>query len=205
MSKMVLTASTAIVLATLLTGIAFAGLPCMGTSTVVATGNGSCAVIPGAAFCPNGDMNVITVSVTLRDCYGTPLPGKDVIVWAYADDDFCYCPDGEPAPYQLEDTKLVGPTDAAGTVTAEFKKIGGCGDMQFYATVDDIVLGPSNWMSIASPDNTSDCVVNLVDFGNFATNYNGTDPCSDFNCDGTVNLVDFGEFATHYNHDCVTP
>jgi hypothetical protein len=205
MSKMVLVACTAAVLMGLTAGSAFAGLPCEGTSTVVATGNGPCAPSGGAALCPNGDMDVITVTVTVRDCYGAPLAGKNVVVWAYSDDDFCYCPDGEPTPYQLEDTKLAGPTDAAGVVTVMFSKIGGCGDMKFYVTVDDIVLGPSDWITIASPDNTSDCAVNLVDFGNFAIDFNGTNPCSDFNCDGSVNLVDFGNFALHFNHDCVNP
>jgi hypothetical protein len=206
MSKMVLTACTAVVLVALLSGMAFAGLPCEGTSTVVATGSGFCAGVPGAALCPNGDYDVITVTVTVRDCYGDVLPGKDVVVWAYSDDEFCYCPDGEPTPYELEDTKLAGTTDAAGMVTAEFKKIGGCGQMKFYATVEDVVLGPSNWMRIASFDfNPPDCVVNLSDFGEFAKVYFSSDPCGDYNCDGAVNLSDFGEFAKHYFHDCVTP
>jgi hypothetical protein len=205
MSKMVLVACAAAVLVALTAGSAFAGLPCEGTSTVVATGSGACAVSSGAALCPNGDMDVIMVTVTVRDCYGAALPGKNVVVWAYSDDDFCYCPDGEPTPYQLEDTKLAGPTDPAGMVTVMFSKIGGCGDMKFYVTVDEIVLGPSSWVYIASPDNNSDCTVNLVDFGNFASDFNGTNPCSDFNCDGQVNLVDFGTFATHFNHNCVNP
>jgi hypothetical protein len=204
MFKMLLVACTAAILVAL-PGMAFAGLPCEGTSTVIATGNGPCVVADGAALCPNGDMDVVTVTVTVRDCYGAPLSGKNVVVWAYSEEDFCYCPDGEPTPYHLEDTKLAGPTNAAGMVSVEFKKIGGCGDMKFYVTVDDIVLGPSNWIYISSPDNTSDCVVNLVDFGNFALAFNGSDPCSDFNCDGSVNLVDFGTFALHFTHDCVNP
>jgi hypothetical protein len=45
-------------------------------------------------------------------------------------------------------------------------------------------------------------VLNLVDFGNFAGNFLGTDPCYDYNCDGAVNLIDFGIFAGHFLHAC---
>jgi hypothetical protein len=197
---------------TLLSSIAIAGLPCEGTSTVMAVGSGACAPVPGAAICPNGDLDVITVTVTVLDCYGTPLSGKNVVIWAYSEETFCWCPDGEPTPYQLEDTKLVGPTNAAGVVAAQFKKFGGCGNIKFYATVDydtpdEVVLGPSVWMRIASPDNNSDCLVNLADFGNFALMYppNPYDECGDFNCDGAVNLADFGTFALHYTHHCSWP
>jgi hypothetical protein len=115
---------------------------------------------------------------------------------------FCYCPDGEPAPNDYEDTKMVGPTDAVGVITAQFKKYGGCGNQQFYATIGMVTAGPSVAIYIASPDNNGDCIVNLVDFGNFAFSYLTDDDCSDYDCSGQVNLVDFGHFASHYLHDC---
>jgi hypothetical protein len=185
----------------LISGVALAGVPCAGTTTVSATGNGSCA--PGAAMCPNGDYDQIDVTVTVMDCYGTPLAGQMVTVNANpAGTPFCYCADLEPAPNDYSDSKMVGPTNASGVIVATFKKIGGCGNMDFYATIGTVTAGPSASIYVASPDNTGDCVVNLVDFGNFASAYNTTDACSDFNCDGVCNLVDFGNFATHYNHGC---
>jgi hypothetical protein len=100
---------------------------------------------------------------------------------------------------------MVGPTDALGQVVATFDKVGGCGNMDFYATIGTVIAGPSSALYIASMDNTGDCQVNLIDFGNFALAYNGTNPCMDYNCDGLVNLIDFGTFALHYNHTCTSP
>lgn len=194
MYEKVLIACAGLVL--LISGVALAGVPCAGTTTVVATGNSSCA--PGAAICPNGDYDQVDVTVTVKDCYGTPLAGQMVTVNAApAGSPFCYCTG--------EASQLVGPTDASGVVAATFEKFGGCGDMEFYATIGTVTAGPSVSILIASPDNTGDCSVNLVDFGNFALDFNGTDPCSDYNCDGAVNLIDFGNFALHFNHNCTNP
>ena len=199
MYKKVLTACAGLIL--LLSGVALAGIPCAGTTSIVATGNSSCA--PGAAICPNGDYDQVDVTVTVRDCYGTPLAGENVIVSTI--DPFCYCPDGEPAPNDFEDTKMVGPTDVLGQVVATFKKYGGCGNQQFYATIGAVNAGPSVAIYIASPDNNGDCIVDLIDFGNFALVFFGTDPCSDYNCDGIVDLIDFGNFALHFFHSCTFP
>jgi hypothetical protein len=126
-------------------------------------------------------------------------------------DPFCYCPDGEPAPDDNSDTKIVGPTNASGVIVATFDKVGGYGNMEFYATIGTVTAGPSTPIFIANFDNAGggvgigDCKVNLTDFGEFAQDYFGTAPRSDYNCDGSVNLTDFGEFAKHYFHNCTTP
>jgi hypothetical protein len=169
-----------------------AGVPCAGTSTVVATGNSDCA--PGAAICPQGDYDIVTVTVTVKDCYGTPLSGKAVTCYPDpAATGFCWCTG--------EESKS-GTTDGSGVMTATFQYFGGCGDLSWYADSESIVLGPSATIYIASPDNNGDCTVNLTDFVNFAGHYFTTEPCSDFNCDGTVNLTDFVSFAGHYFHAC---
>jgi hypothetical protein len=202
MYKKVLTACAGLIL--LVSGMALAGVPCASTTTIVATGDSTCA--PGAAICPNGDYDNVIVTVTVRDCYGTPLPGHTAVVQASpAGAPFCYCPDGEPPPNDYEDTKISPATNGAGVTTVVFAKFGGCGDMQFYAQVGTVLAGPSVAIYIASPDNNGDCVVDLIDFGNFATGYFGTDPCHDYNCDGVVDLIDFGNFATHYFHTCTFP
>jgi hypothetical protein len=199
MYKKVLIACAGIVL--LISGVALAGVPCAGTTTVSATGNSSCA--PGATLCPNGDYDQVDVTVTVMDCYGTPLAGQTVTVNALpAGSPFCYCADGETAPNDYSDSKVVGPTNASGVIVATFKKVGGCGNVEYYATIGTVTAGPSPSIYIANPDNTGDCVVNLVDFGNFAGVYLTTNPCSDYNCDGSVNLIDFGNFSSHYFHSC---
>jgi hypothetical protein len=175
-------------------GAAFAGVPCTGTSTIAATGDGACA--PGAAVCPLGDFDTITLSVTVKDCYGTALSGKTVDM--YMDPTmataFCFCP-GEVTAKQ-------GVTDVNGDVSATWQFFGGCGDMEFTAEVEGVTLGPTSTIYIASPDNNADCVVNLTDFIGFAGVYFTTDDCSDYNCDNTVNLTDFIAFAGHYFHAC---
>jgi hypothetical protein len=139
-------------------------------------------------------MHTVNVTVVVRDCYGTPLQGQmvDVSPAGVAPAVFCFC----------DSVKTVGPTDVTGTTVASYADFGGCGDLQFYATIGTVIAGPSPAITIGSPDNNGDCVVNLVDFGNFAGMFLGTSSCSDYNCDGVVNLVDFGIFAAHFLHVC---
>ncbi len=177
-------------------GAASAGIPSASTSTVVAVAQGTPDCNPGTAvICPLGDMGLVEVTVTVRNIYGDPLPGKTVTCYAniVSGGPFCFCPGEDPQ---------VDVTDANGEVVFIYDNFGGCGELNWYADCEGVVLGPSGTIYIASPDNTGDCVVNLVDFGNFATAYQTADPCSDYNCDGIVNLVDFGTFATHYQHAC---
>jgi hypothetical protein len=135
------------------------------------------------------------VTVVIRDCYGTSLPGHYVTVSPVVlGGVVCICPG--------EESKTVGPTDATGTTYAYFSRLGGCGDLQFYGQVGSVVIGPSPSVFVASPDIDGDCLVNLVDFGAFALSYLTGDPCCDYDCDGVVNLVDFGTFALHYLHQC---
>jgi hypothetical protein len=193
MYKKVLTACAGFVVLLMISGMAFAGVPCAGTTSVVAYGdNVNCA--PGAAVCPAGDYGqLVTVDVTVRDCYGTPLAGETVTVTPVgATGSFCFC----------DSSKVVGPTDALGETSATWNDFGGCGTLTFTATIGTVTAGPSAAITIGSPDNNGDCAVNLVDFGNFASHFLTTTTCSDYNCDGIVDLVDFGNFASHFLHAC---
>ena len=192
MYKKVLTACAGFVVLLLVSGMAFAGVPCAGTTTVAASGGGVCA--PGAVVCPAGDADVVTVTVTVRDCYGTPLAGQyvDVSPAGVPPGVFCFC----------DSVKTVGPTSVAGVITAQYADFGGCGDLQFYATIGTVIAGPSAAITIGSPDGDGNCIVNLPDFGLFANNYFTAETCSDYNCDGLVDLPDFGYFANHYFHTC---
>ena len=189
MYKKVLTACAGFVVLLLVSGMAFAGVPCAGTTTVVATGDDVCA--PGAAVCPAGDLHTVNIVVTVRDCYGAPLSGQMVDVFSTTPG-FCFC----------VSPQTVGPTDVTGTTTAYYTEFGGCGGVQFYATIGTVTAGPSVAITIGSPDGDGDCDVDLVDFGIFANNYFSAATCSDYNCDGIVDLIDFGIFANHYFHAC---
>jgi hypothetical protein len=192
MYKKVLTACAGFVVLLLVSGMAFAGVPCAGTTTVTATGNGVCA--PGAAVCPGGDLQTVTVTAVVRDCYGAPLSGL-YVDFSPGTPGFCFC----------DSVKTAGPTDVTGTTSATYIRFGGCGSLQFNATIGTVVAGPSPGITIGSPDNNGDCAVDLIDFGNFAVAYFTTDSCHDFNCDGIVDLIDFGIFAVHYFHSCTNP
>ncbi len=189
MYKKVLTACAGFVVLLLVSGMAFAGVPCAGTTTVTASGDDVCA--PGAAVCPQGDLHSVNVLVTVRDCYGAPLSGQMVGVFSTSAG-FCFCTSPVTA----------GPTDALGQATAVVSDFGGCGDVQFYASIGIVTAGPSPAITIGSPDGDGDCDVDLVDFVKFATNYFTAATCSDLNCDGLVDLIDFVIFASHYFHVC---
>jgi hypothetical protein len=171
--------------------IALAGVPCTGTSSVVATEN-STPCPAGGAFCPKGDYNTITVTVTVLDCYGTALGSKSVQVR----------PSGAATfKFQAADSLKTLTTNVSGQVVATYTKIGGCGNMNFTAICQGVTLGPSNTLYCANVDNNASGKCDGTDFGVFAGHYNRTDrPCSDYNCSGKVDGTDFGLFAGHYNH-----
>lgn len=170
-----------------------AGVPCPDLCTVEATGTGG--VAPDAVVCPRGDADSVVVTVTALDCFGEPVPG--MLVTVYPDPEatgFCFCPGEETK----EDT-----TNLVGMITVVFKRFGGCGELGWHAEGRGVVLLPANSIYINSPDCfDNDCEVSLSDFIRFATSYQGTEPCCDYNRDGNVNLTDFIRFAEHYSHIC---
>ena len=174
----------------LLAGGAYAGVPCAGASDVIATPD--CG-----AYCPASDMDTVTVTVTVRDCYGTPLPGLTVVVTPMDDTTHCFCPGEAP------DSCV---TDVTGTCSVTFSDFGGCDGadcgLEFSAVCDGVELGPSNRITTASPDADADCDVDLMDFIYFAGVYLTDDCCADYDCDGDVDLMDFIAFAAHYLHVC---
>ena len=191
MRKRLMLALAGIAAVVLLAGGAYAGVPCAGTSSVN-------AAPPCGAYCPESDMGIVTVTVVVRDCYGTILPGVEVLVEPIiVAGGHCFCP-GEEAKTCT--------TDVTGTCTVTFHNFGGCDGvdcgLEFQATAEGVVLGPSNRIITASPDTDASCVVDLTDFIYFAGVYQTTDCCCDFDCTGLVDLSDFIAFATHYQHRC---
>jgi hypothetical protein len=184
------------ILSLMVTGAAFAGIPSASTSTVEREGQGTPDCNPDAAVvCPLSDAGLVYVTVTVRNVYGDPLPGKIVDCYSIvvSGGPFCFCPGEDPQQ---------STTDVNGQAFFSFTDFGGCGDLQFGAECEGVVFTPSPSIFVLSPDGNGDCVVNLTDFIAFAGVYNTVFPCFDFNCDGIVNLTDFIFFAGHYNHAC---
>jgi hypothetical protein len=187
--------SALVILSLAVAGVATAGIPNATTSTVEREGQG----VPGcdpdiAVVCPASDLGQIQVTVTVRNIYGDPLPGKVVDCWAEeVAGVFCWCP-GESAQ--------VDTSDMSGQCFFYFTDFGGCGTLQFGAQSEGVNFTPSPTIDVSSPDINADCVVDLLDFIIFAGEYHGTNPCCDYNCDGTVDLLDFITFAAHYHHGC---
>jgi hypothetical protein len=172
-------------------GIALAGVPCAGTSTVVATEN-SVPCTAGGAFCPKGDYNTITVTVTVLDCYGTALGSKGVTI----------SPTGAATvKFQAADSAKAGNTNGSGQVQFTYTKLAGCGNMEFTAVCQGVTLTESNSLYVANVDNNASGKVDGTDLTIFAGHYGRTDrPCSDYNCSGKVDGTDLTLFATHYGH-----
>jgi hypothetical protein len=190
MSTKLLMAFAGIAALVVLAGTAYAGVPCAGTSDIDATP--TCG-----AVCPAGDMDIIEVCVTIRDCYGTPLENKTVVI----DSDtpgYYFCPG-----YESESCV----TDSNGQCCVTFQYLGGCDtpdvcQITFKAVVDGVTIGPSDPIQIGSPDADASGLVDLTDFIYFAGKYFTTDCCADYDCSGLVDLTDFIAFAGHYFHAC---
>jgi hypothetical protein len=175
--------------------VSFAGVPSASTSTVERAGQGTPACNPNTAVvCPKGDWGSVLVTVTVRNVYGDPLPGKTVNCQAVpVTGTFCFC---------AGQTPQTGVTDINGQIQFTFIKFGGCGDLKFTADSDGVFFNASPNIYIASPDNNGSCSVTGTDLTIFAGGYGGTSPCHDYDCSGTVTGTDLTFFAAHYGHIC---
>jgi hypothetical protein len=181
-----------IVALAVLSGIALAGVPCSGTSTIVVTEN-SAACTGAAAICPAGDKDTLRVEVTVMDCYGTALSGKSVTL----------TPISSGFKFRAVDNPVVLSTDVLGKVAYGYRYFGGCGSLQFQAVVDGVTIGPSSAITIANFDNNAvpSGKCDLIDLGIFGAHFGSTTwTCGDYNCSGKEDLVDLGIFGAHFGH-----
>jgi hypothetical protein len=162
---------------------------------VEATGTGEIA--PDALVCLAGDLDAITVTLTVLDSLGVPVPGIEVEIIPTPDaDPLEFCP-GEGGG-EHNDT-----TDASGVISVTFRKVGGCGHAGWSARSGHEILGSSEPIYVLSPDcAVSDLKTDLSDFIMFCGAYLSSDPCCDYVRDGYVDLADFMFFAEHYRHAC---
>ena len=193
MLKKLLIPCFGIVALAVLSGIALAGVPCTGTSTVVITENNvGCAA--GAAICPKGDLDTVTVTITVLDCYGTALAGKSVTIQ----------PAAAGFVFNVADSARVLVSNALGVVSQKYMKFGGCGNLRFQAVSDGVTLGPSAPIYVSNMDNvlgTPALKCDGLDLSLFGQYYGLTTfPCGDYNCSGKTDGLDLSIFGQHYGH-----
>jgi hypothetical protein len=190
MLKKLLIPTAGIVALLALGGVALAGIPCAGTSFFdVYTNSVPCDSVAGG-FCPAGDMSIVTVKITVNDCYGNALDSLDVDIR----------PDTPGFKFTAAESSQVVATNTLGEAQVTVQCFGGCGDLDFIGICEGVTLGPSDPIYSASVDNNGSGAVDAVDFSIFAGNYGSANPCHDYNCSGQVDAVDFSIFAGHYGH-----
>jgi hypothetical protein len=150
---------------------------------------------PGVAIvCPAGDKGAVVVTVTVMDCYGSPIVNRSVTCSVTSMTGvFCFC---------AAESSQVGTTDSNGRVTFTYNNFGGSGTLTFSADCMGVPLGPSNSQVVRGPDNDGNCVVDARDLVRFAIGFGTADARYDYNCDGIVNGIDLLAFAQHYGHLC---
>jgi hypothetical protein len=195
MLKKLLIPAIGIVALAVLSGIALAGVPCTGTSTVIITED-SAPCVNAANICPGGDLDTLTVTVTVLDCYGNPVVGQNATV----------TPVGAGFVFRAADQSKVLVTDGSGVVSAKYYCFGGCGNLAFQAVCQGVTLGPSANIYIANLDNTTTAPTykcDALDLSLFGQRYGSTTwACGNYNCsvDGKVDALDLSVLGQHYGH-----
>jgi hypothetical protein len=94
-------------------------------------------------------------------------------------------------------------------VIIEHGEFGGYGAFSAPVLLNEYPLGQSVEITIRTPDETGDGVVDISDFSHFGESYQSPPKPyvahRDYNDDGAINLSDFSYFADHYNESAVNP
>jgi hypothetical protein len=176
-----------------------AGLPDPSRTRVGVSGNNfSCHF----RFDPGGGYDVLTVSVSLRDVFDTPVndcsTSCTLVPNALA---FCSC-----CP-----VTRIGVSDAEGVVKFTWDQIGGRGEIDI---VTEALCGPlkivGRTITFTSADLEGGCQneplgVGVIDMGIWAGGLQTYREASDYNCDATVNVIDFGLWAGGLGSGCGPP
>jgi hypothetical protein len=150
-----------------------------------------------AAHLPDGSVVDATITLTLLDDYGQPIPH-------HAGEDFWLDTSAGGLVYPAGGTIADGPTDENGqTRWRNPLAAGGCSVGE---TVHVMVAGqplnqPGLHLAFVSADINGDMVVNLADLSIFAAAYLGDyDECADLFVDGGMTLSDLSLFSQVYHH-----
>jgi hypothetical protein len=154
----------------------------------------------GLTTCPAGDGPAYCYAkVTVRDGTGSPVPGI-----ASGEFDITIAPAGGTQYYggfSCTVTAVDAQTDAGGEIRFEITgDTSISGDVNVTVVVSGVAINDVDILPSVTFDIIMDGLVDLLDFIEFANDYNTTAARSDFNWDGSVELLDFILFAGHYMH-----
>jgi hypothetical protein len=187
---------------------ALAGVPdpSRSTSSMSTPGIGPCHYVLNAP----GNQDAMTVRVTLRDAFDTPVAScaTDATLEFVDDggdpnDSVCACGDG---------LVVSGSTDANGIVNLTWTSLGGYGVINIHITArcqGNIAINSFNGLKFTSPDLDGSCEASpssstgVIDLGIFASGLppNYFEP-ADYDCTGNVGVIDLGVFASGLGNGC---
>lgn len=175
--------------------------------------NSSASGAAGVIFaCPQSDGDLLsssglTISVNVRDGANLPVPNVPAAdIWLIGCNDLLALCGGSGAINASAPTDVNGNTTITGDIAA-----GGCDNGGVRAVVQGNVIGagvcgdPCVLVKVRSADLNANLVVNIVDFGAFATGYPvnpAVNDCRDYNNDGQIGIVDFAKYGSHNAHIC---
>ena len=163
----------------------FAGIPDATLSTV--SSNDDCVF-----YCPLGDGETATLTVTARNAAGDPLPGVQAA-------DIHFNLGGAPATVTPIDTE----TAADGTFDASFDlSAGACDSYTITITLYTVTLIQTVNMRVRDVDMNHSGCVDGTDGAMFGLEWASAGPCADFNCSGVVDGTDGAIFGLHWAHNC---
>jgi len=188
---------------------ASAGVPDTNNSVASAANCGRFTIAPGGGETLIEGTNAYTIFVTVNDINGDPVVTlAPTDLWLDRPGNLVACGGADAASQADNDTSGDGMTEFTGTIYGGVSGDAGngvnCDDTDLYVYALGIVLNGNNPVCVAfdSPDLNGDLMVNVIDFGKFAADYNcsvGCDPCHDYNEDGSTGVIDFSIFAAAYN------
>jgi hypothetical protein len=184
-----------------LSGLAAAGIPDDTFSSAESAG-GTILVTPGGLGNTLASQGA-TITVIVKDVNDVAIsayPFQDIWVDDIGNGDISLCQGGSVADAN---------TDAAGSTTISGAIAGGGwtqSGLQVYLAGTPVIGGSTSGIlaiEVNSCDIGGDLVVNLVDIGDFATDFGGAYAFrSDFQADGVINLADVGELGIHNGEVC---
>lgn len=155
--------------------------PAMSTAALVSAPARPCHWL----FQLDGAKDVLTLSVTMKNAGGIPLPFCTFRANVIPIDGTAFACD----------PVVNGATGAAGVGVVSFAKLGGCGRFGIQIETDGVIVESIGPFSMTSSDLNGSGATNVVDLGLFAGCLAVPCLCADYNCDGFVNIIDLGIWA----------
>ena len=186
---------------------AMAGIPAPDRSGFALSGKSVGANPCHFVFIADGTGDTMTMNVTLRDAFDTPVVSCTTSATIVFNDD-----GGDPTDSIClcgSTLALVGVTDANGIVAFSWDRFGGYGNIDVNVTAHctgDIAIGTEN-RDFTSPDLDGSCEASnstgVIDLGVWAGGLSANFPASDYDCTGGINtVIDLGVWAGGLGKGC---